>query len=130
MKDKISLHHTLVEVNDSVLIVIDVQECFLAKLPSEERALLVNRIGWLISVATRLNVPIIVTAEEIPKLGSVVPAIADRLPPETFVFNKMVFGLAEDHEIIAAVRDTGRNTAILAHCSPCLLNSEACSATG
>jgi nicotinamidase-related amidase len=103
----------LIEVGGSVLIVIDVQKFFLAKLSPQERDLLVTRIGWLIDVATRLNVPIVVTAEDIPKLGGVVPPIADKLPPESSVFNKMVFGLGEDQHIIAAVQDTGRSTAVL-----------------
>ncbi len=105
--------YSLIEVDDSVLIVIDVQEFFLAKLPTQDREQLLARIGWLIKVATRLAVPIVVTAEDIPKLGGVVPVIAEVLPPESSVFNKMVFGLGEDQHIIAAVGDTGRNTAIL-----------------
>ena len=113
MQGKISLQRSLIEVDDSILIVIDVQEFFLARLPEEERELLVARIGWLIGVANRLKVPIVVTAEDIPKLGGVVPALADKLPPESFVFNKMVFGLGEDPDIITAVEDTGRNTALL-----------------
>ena len=108
-----SLGYSLIDVSDSVLVVIDVQEYFLAKLPSKEAAGLVDRIGWLIDVAIRLNIPIVVTAEDIPTLGGVVPAIANKLPPESFVFNKMAFGLGADGDIVAAVEDTGRNTAIL-----------------
>jgi nicotinamidase-related amidase len=74
---------------------------------------LVTRIGWLIKVAIRLNVPIVVSAEDIPRLGGVVPTITDVLPPDSPVFNKMVFELGENQHIIAAVQDTGRNTAVL-----------------
>jgi nicotinamidase-related amidase len=107
------LCHSLIEVEDSVLIVIDVQERFLAKLPSAERRLLVNRIGWLIDAAAQLDVPIIATAENIPELGGVVPPIAQRLSSQVPVFSKTVFGLAEDREILSAVIETGRSTAIL-----------------
>ena len=113
MQDSISLQHSLIEVDDSLLIVIDVQERFLAKLPPEEHEALVDRIRWLMRVAARLNVPIVVTAEDIPKLGGVVPAITEVLPPESFVYNKMVFELGEDQEILAVGKDTGRNTAVL-----------------
>ena len=113
MRTRPSLPYSLIEVDDSVLIVIDVQDFFLAKLPPQERELLVTRIGWLVDVAARLNVPIVVTAEDIPKLGGVVPPIADKLPPDSPVFNKMVFGLGEDQHIIAAVEDIGQNTTIL-----------------
>jgi nicotinamidase-related amidase len=40
--------------------------------------------------------------------------VAERLPPGTRAFNKMVFGLAADEDIMAALRATGRGTAILA----------------
>jgi nicotinamidase-related amidase len=113
MQDKISLPRSLIDVDDSVLIVIDVQDSFLRKLPLDELEPLVNRICWLMRVATRLNVPTVVTAEDIPKLGGVVPVIAEAMAPESLVLNKMVFGLAEDQDIAAVVEDTGRNTAVL-----------------
>jgi nicotinamidase-related amidase len=113
MDKKISLPRSLIEVDDSVLIVIDVQDVFLRKLPLDELEPLVNRICWLMRVATRLEVPIVVTAEDIPKLGGVVPAIAEAMAPDSLVLNKMVFGLADDRGVVAAVEDTDRNTAVL-----------------
>lgn len=113
MQERGSLQKSLIDVDDSVLIVIDVQDSFLARLPVDERQLLVNRIAWLVSVATKLDVPVVVTAENIPRWGGVAPPIAARLPPETRVFNKMIFGLTKDNEIMAAVEGTGRGTAIL-----------------
>jgi nicotinamidase-related amidase len=108
-----SLSSSLIEVDDSILIVVDVQQEFLAKLPDEESAGLVTRIGWLVGVATRLGVPLVVTAEDIPQLGSVVGSIARRLPPGTPIYDKRTFGLAADLEIRAAVQRSGRGTAIL-----------------
>jgi nicotinamidase-related amidase len=113
MQDKTSLPRSLIDVDDSVLIVIDVQDVFLRKLPLDELEPLVNRICWLMRVATRLKVPIVVTAEDIPKLGGVVPAIAEAMATDSLVLNKMVFGLAEDQGVVAAVEDTDRNTAVL-----------------
>jgi len=113
MTEKVSLQHLLIDVDDSILIVIDVQESFLEKFLAEERELLVNRIGWLVSVAIKLNIPLVVMAEEIPVMGSVAPPIAEKLPKDTPIHNKMIFGLAADPEILAAVKNTGRKTAIL-----------------
>ena len=113
MQARLSLQNSLIDVDDSVLIVIDVQDYFLAKLPPEAAGYLVDRIGWIVEVAVRLKVPIVVTAEDIPRLGGVVPAITNKLPPESFVFNKMVFGLGADQDIVAALEDTGRNTAVV-----------------
>lgn len=113
MDRDLSLKDSLIEVDDSVLIVIDVQEPFLDKLPVETSQRLVGRIAWLVGFATRLDVPLVVTAEDVPNCGETVPAIAERFPAGTRTFNKMIFGLAEDPDILAAVERTGRKTAIL-----------------
>ena len=55
----------LIESSNSVLVVIDVQDNFLDKLALHERSTLVSRIGWLMQVATVLNVPMIATAEDV-----------------------------------------------------------------
>jgi len=113
VEEPISLCHSLMEIEDSILIVIDVQEHFLAKLPPEERGPLTERIGWLIGAAAHLEVPVIATAEHIDELGGVAPPIARSLPSECPVFDKHVFGLAEDEGILNAVVETGRRTGIL-----------------
>ena len=106
-------HHALLDVDDSVLVVIDVQAAFLDKLPPAESRRLLHRICWLIRVAHGQHVPLVVTAEDIPTLGSIHPQIADALPPDTQVYNKMRFGLAADPVILAAIERTGRKTAVL-----------------
>ena len=65
------------------LAVVDVQEFFLAKLPAEARAPLVARIAWLMRVALVLEIPLLVTGEDISRVGGVVPEIASLLPPGT-----------------------------------------------
>ncbi len=111
---------TLIDVNDCLLIVIDVQGAFLEKLPPEEAKSLVGRIVWLMQVADRLGVPMIGTAEDVTQLGGLVDEVGDVLPENVFakpgevaVFNKMVFGLADQPDILAAVEKVGRKTAVL-----------------
>jgi len=108
-----SLLKTLIDIDDCLLIVIDVQATFLRKLPAVESELLVNRIGWLVQVADKLHVPVIGTAEDMAKLGGLVSSIAEKLPAGTMVYNKMIFGLADQPDILAAVGGTGRKTAVL-----------------
>jgi len=107
------LQSSLIDVQDSCLILIDVQNPFLDKLPNEEVAPLVQRILWLVRVANQLGVPLVVTAEDIDRNGSINPELNEMLPPGTKIFNKMVFGLAADPDIRGAVKATGRNTPIL-----------------
>jgi nicotinamidase-related amidase len=102
----------LIDPDDSVLIVIDAQPAFLDKLPAGERSALVSYLCWLIGVARWLDIPIVVTTEDLPHLGGPAPEIAQMLP-DTPTFNKMIFGLADDPAILAAVAQTNRKTTIL-----------------
>jgi nicotinamidase-related amidase len=103
----------LIDPADSVLIVIDAQDAFLAKLAPDARQPLVDRLRWLVGTARWLGIPIVATAEDLPALGGVTTAVADLLPPGTTIHNKLVFGLAADPAIVAAVTATRRGTAIL-----------------
>lgn len=107
------LKSQLLSVDDSVLVVIDVQALFVEKLTQPQQVALMERVSWLVDVAQALAIPLVVTAEDIPNCGSVVPELAERLPAETAVYDKHVFGLAAQPDILAAVRETGRKTAVL-----------------
>jgi nicotinamidase-related amidase len=102
----------LIERDDSILIVIDAQPAFLAKLPEPEQRALLSRIHWLIGIADWLQIPLVVTAEDLPHLGGVAPELAQVLSPKA-IFNKMIFGLADDPAILGAVAQTSRKTAVL-----------------
>lgn len=99
----------LLDRDDSVLVVVDAQPRFLGA--GAESAL--ERIAWLVAVAARLGVPVVVTEEEPDRNGATHAAVAERLPGETLVFTKPTFGLAGTPEILAAVQSTGRGTAVL-----------------
>jgi nicotinamidase-related amidase len=97
----------------SCLIVIDVQEYFLNKLPAGLVAPLVARIAWLLRVAGALDIPIIATAEDIAANGGLIPELVETLPAGTKVFDKMIFGLNDQPDIRAAVTATGRAEFVL-----------------
>jgi nicotinamidase-related amidase len=103
----------LMERDDCALLVIDVQEYFLDKLPEADRAPLVARIGWLMRVARTLEIPIIATAEDVARDGPMVPALRALLPGGQAVFDKQVFGLAGQADIADAMRATGRGSSVL-----------------
>ena len=114
---KISLHNertkrsSLIDVNDSFLVVIDVQDFFIKEIADGHGFL--EKINWIIDVAVRLDVPIIATAENISECGKVPDALYARLPAGTKVHDKMIFGLAADSAIMQEIELTGRRTAIL-----------------
>lgn len=104
----------LLDVDDSVLCVVDVQPGFLDKLePGADAAGVLARIAWLVALAGSLDVPVVVTEEEPDRHGPTVPEVAARLPERAPRFTKPVFGLADVPEILSAVERTGRRTAVL-----------------
>jgi nicotinamidase-related amidase len=106
-------YSSLVEVEDSVLIAIDIQHSFVKKESKDSSNTLLQRMCWVIRVANWLHIPLIVTAEDIPHNGSVSDEVAELLPPDTKIYNKMIFGLAAQVDILEAVQQTRRKTAVL-----------------
>jgi nicotinamidase-related amidase len=95
------------------LAVIDVQRSFLDKLPADQRGPLVARIAWLMRLARALEIPILATAEDIPRNGPLVAELEKLRPPEMPIFNKTVFGLYDQPDIQAAVKALGRDQFVL-----------------
>ena len=105
--------HQLFDRDRSCLVVIDVQQYFLVKLPGEQQVPLVARIAWLIRVARALGIPIIATAEDITNDGPLVDELRRELPEGSTVHDKMVFGLAGQESIVDDVERTGRREFVL-----------------
>jgi nicotinamidase-related amidase len=107
-----SYNHTI-DVDDSILILIDVQDYFLKKFAAKERDILIGRIAWLVDIATRMGVPILATAEDMPTLGEVTEEVAKRIPQESPILSKLYFDLTREPHIFTAIKDIGRKTLIL-----------------
>ena len=103
---------TLIDANDSLLIIIDVQEVFLNKLAQTEKARLLNTICWLAELAQWRQIPLLVTAEEIDT-QPLAPTLSQMLPTDTAIFNKLTFGLAHQPDILACLESTQRKTTVL-----------------
>lgn len=103
----------LIDVDDSLLVIIDVQDYFLDKYEAARSQDVVARIAWLLQVAGALGVPVVAMGEDIPATGELTARIAQALPPGDEVHNKDAFGLADNPAILAAIAATGRRTAVL-----------------
>lgn len=108
----------LLERDDSLLVVIDLQPRFWGdRLDAEDRrraAEAAARAAWLAAAATAWDIPAVVTEEAPDRKGPTDEAVLRGLRPETPVLTKPVFGLAACPDIMAAIRATGRRTAVLA----------------
>ncbi len=104
----------LLDIDDSVLCVVDVQPGFVKKIgETVTREPFIQRVVWLAALANALGVPAVVTEEEPDRNGATLPEIVERLPEPTPRYTKPTFGLADVPEIMAAVEATGRRTAVL-----------------
>lgn len=111
----------LLDRSGTVLVVVDAQPGFLGRAWFSETETVaartaLERIVWLVALAARLGIPIVVTEEEPERNGATEPDIVGRLPAATPVLRKPTFGLAGTPEILAAVRATGRETAVVVGC--------------
>ncbi len=113
MNKNTDIKKSLVEVDDSVLIVIDIQDSFLKKYDDAVGKRLLEKVGWLLQVVGHLSIPVVAMAEDIDNAGSLSTDILNALPEGVKVHNKNAFGLAGNPEILADVEMTQRNTAIL-----------------
>jgi nicotinamidase-related amidase len=104
----------LIDVDDSLLCVIDVQPHFVGKLAETDGgAPFLQRVVWVTALANALGIPIVVTEEEPDPNGSTLAEIVERLPAPTPRYLKPTFGLADVPAIMAAVEATERHTAVL-----------------
>ena len=104
----------LLDVDDSVLCVIDVQPHFVGKLAETDGgAPFLQRVVWVAALANALGIPTVVTEEEPDRNGSTLPEIVERLPEPTPRYPKPTFGLADVPAIMAAIEATGRHSAVL-----------------
>jgi nicotinamidase-related amidase len=102
----------LLDRDDCVLVVVDVQPRFL----DVEADPAVERMAWLVALAARLDVPLVVTEEEPERHGTTDARIAELLRSDTPIYRKPTFGLAGTPEIIDAVRATNRSVAVVVGC--------------
>jgi nicotinamidase-related amidase len=113
-------HATQLMVDEATLLVIDVQEKLLAKIPDAAR--LVANIAFLIDGAKLLDVPATAT-EQYPKgLGPTAPELAKRLPERP---EKTAFSCCAIPSVIEGFRRQKRSRIILAGIEShvCVLNT-------
>jgi nicotinamidase-related amidase len=105
------------EVSDSVLVVIDAQDGFYPPTRTDvdhaAKNAALDRVGWVCGLATALDVPIVVTEEDADTNGHTASQVREHLSDSVPVFDKRVFGAADQPDIERAVSATGRPTVVL-----------------
>ena len=103
---------SLIDPDDSVLVIIDVQADFLARVDADVQHGLLERIAFLAESARFCGIPLIASVESPDDWGGLHPELVEAVG-DAPVLRKVVFGLADDPLVGPAVRATGRRTAVL-----------------
>ena len=107
----------LIERDASVLIVVDLQPRFWGDRLDEDDLSRAReaaaRAAWLAAAGRVLGVPAVLTEEDPSRNGPTDDAVLTAVGPDAPVLTKPVFDLAACPDIIAAVRATGRDTAVM-----------------
>ena len=103
----------LIDADDTILLVIDTQPGFVRKVEPTIGEETVDRIRWLVRVATGLGIPLVVTEEEPARNGRTVDRIDAVIPRDVTRHTKPAFGLAGCRPIMADLERHDRRTAVL-----------------
>ncbi|MBV9511839.1 MAG: isochorismatase family protein [Caulobacteraceae bacterium] len=103
----------LIERDDCILLVIDLQDGFLAKLDEGRAARCLERVRFLVEVANRLEVPLFVTVEDPARNGWTTAPVSALFDQDLVQHGKRVFSLCGQPDLAAAMLRQRRRTAVL-----------------
>ena len=103
-------HPNLASRQDSVLLVIDMQEAFWNLVWEKERVL--RAVQLLLRCAQPLELPVIATEQNPSKVGATLATVRQQIARARCI-EKMTFSCAAEPAFAAAIESTGRKTAIL-----------------
>jgi nicotinamidase-related amidase len=107
-----STRHTgLLRTDDTLLVVIDMQEPFLRDIWACGE--LIHNISVLVQAARILRIPIVPTLQYAKRMGGIIPDIAKHIPSEYVPFDKLYFSAVGDEAISSEIHRSGRKQILL-----------------
>lgn len=104
-------HPSILRQDDTLLVVVDMQEPFLRSIWERER--LVKNVTILLEAARLLRLPIVPTEQNADRLGGSIPEVAKRLPSLCVPFQKMSFSCCSDDAFMSEVQRSGHRQVLL-----------------
>mgnify|MGYP004651549193 FL=1 len=102
---------TILNIEDSVVMIIDVQEKLLNAVFN--KASLEKKATIIANTAKILGIPVIVT-EQYPKgLGATVESLKEALPENTQYFEKTAFSALENNDVLEALKNLGKKQVVI-----------------
>lgn len=103
----------MIDRQDSILLVIDLQDGFLNKLTPERRESVIDHCRFLVEAAVHFAVPIFVTVEDTPRNGTTAERVYGCIDPAVPQRDKRIFGLCSQDDLRKAILEQPKRTAIL-----------------
>jgi nicotinamidase-related amidase len=103
----------LCRAEDSLLVVIDIQERLAGAMPAKVRESVATRTSLLMQAASALDIPIIATEQYPRGLGETVPDIQKRLDDTSNKVEKTCFSCSAESSFIDLVRKSYKRQIIL-----------------
>lgn len=104
-------HPHLLNVDNTVLVVIDMQEPFLRSIHERDR--LMHNVRALMQGANVLRLPIIATTQIAEKMGDVIDPVKNLLPTQLPPFDKTTFSCMGAPAFVSELQRTGRKQVLL-----------------
>ena len=105
------LHPHLLHFDQSILVVVDMQEPFLRTLHDRERVL--KNVAHMMKGAAILRVPIVTTTQYAEKMGGLLPEIKSLQSPNDAPINKITFSCCGNVAFNSLIQRSGRKQIIL-----------------
>ncbi|MCS6775246.1 MAG: isochorismatase family protein [Chloroherpetonaceae bacterium] len=104
-------HLHLLHPDNTLLVVIDMQEPFLGAIFERER--LIKNVTTLMRGMNVLRIPVVTTTQYAKRMGGVIPEIRQCLPPLVTPFDKMSFSCMASPAFASEIQRSGRKQIVL-----------------
>jgi nicotinamidase-related amidase len=112
-------HPRILDRARSALVVVDVQEAYRGRTVEHDR--MVRGVRTLVDAAKLMGIPILVTEQYPRGLGRTQSEVADGLPPETMIIEKMSMSCCGQPRFVAALSALRRDQIVI-----CGIEAQAC----
>ncbi|NHJ01300.1 MAG: isochorismatase family protein [Candidatus Heimdallarchaeota archaeon] len=119
--EPISRSSALINKEDCCILIIDVQICFMKGLKDENSEIFLNKMKHLIRISQVLDIPIIITAENIQENGTVHEEILRILEYKVKIFDKFIYSCWGQKDIQDEIKKHQKRVVIL-----CGLETDVC----
>ena len=106
-------HPNLVSINNSLLLVIDIQSKLVAAMPENDAEQMLDNSSRLIEATKTLDIPVLLTEQYSKGLGPTDHQLTEKLAKNTVIFDKTGFSCLAADGFTEALEQSGRKQIIV-----------------